>query len=124
MKITEIETFSMGDSSEMPGLLFVRIHTDEGLSGLADTYFLPTACSEIIHRHIAPVILGADPFDRERFWRRLYNGFASYGVGGAELRSLSAITLLFGTLWRRLARSRCTDCSGERAASRPRLQHV
>ena len=96
MKITEIETFSMGVSSEMPGLLFVRIHTDEGLSGLADTYFLPSACSEIIHRHIAPIILGCDPFDRERFWRRLYNGFASYGVGGAELRSLSAIDI---ALW-------------------------
>src|SRR5688500_791383 len=36
LRITEVETIKLG---EFPNLLYVRIHTDEGLIGLGETFF-------------------------------------------------------------------------------------
>ena len=35
MKITAVETIRLG---EFPNLLWVQVHTDEGVSGLGETY--------------------------------------------------------------------------------------
>ena len=40
MKITAVETIRLG---EFPNLLWVHIHTDEGLIGLGETFFGPRA---------------------------------------------------------------------------------
>ncbi len=40
MKITAIETIGL---EEFPNLLWVQVHTDEGLVGLGETFFGPKA---------------------------------------------------------------------------------
>ena len=40
MKITKIETIHLDDH---PHILFVAVHTDEGLVGYADTFYMPDA---------------------------------------------------------------------------------
>ena len=62
MKITKVETiwFEALPQAEwqkhhasarqaLPNNLWVRVHTDTGLSGLGETYYLPRAVAAIIH---------------------------------------------------------------------------
>ena len=54
MKITAVETIRLG---EFPNLIWVHIHTDEGLIGLGETFFGPRAVEAQIHETVAPLIL-------------------------------------------------------------------
>ena len=40
MKVTRVETLRL---DEFPNLLFVHVHTEEGLVGLGETFFGPAA---------------------------------------------------------------------------------
>lgn len=93
MKITSIETARAQNNH---GLMACRIHTDEGISGSGETYYIPSAVEGVIHDWMAPRLLGADPFEIEGHWRFLYERAANFGARGAELRAISAIDL---ALW-------------------------
>ena len=62
MKITAIETihFRKGGTIHYGrvGYLWVRIHTDEGLIGLGETFPHPEAEAAVIRDLLAPVLLG------------------------------------------------------------------
>lgn len=92
MKIAAIETLRLG---EHPNLLWVRVHTDEGLTGLGETYFGAAAAEADVHERIAPLVLGEDAARIEHLNRRMrpYAGFAGTG---AEIRALSALDV---ALW-------------------------
>ena len=45
----------------LPNNLWVRVHTDDGLIGLGETYYLPRAVAAVIHDVYAPLLLGRDP---------------------------------------------------------------
>ncbi len=96
MKITAIETVYPGSRSAMPALVFVRVHTDDGVHGTGETFYLPQTCIAVIHEHIAPVLLGQDPLAIEHHWRDLYRAYARFGGKGAEVRALSAVDV---ALW-------------------------
>ena len=51
MKVTAIETIRV---DEFPNLLWVQVHTDEGLVGLGETFYGPEAAEAHIHGIIAP----------------------------------------------------------------------
>ncbi|MDA1311523.1 MAG: mandelate racemase/muconate lactonizing enzyme family protein, partial [Proteobacteria bacterium] len=55
MKISAIETIRI---AEFPNLLWVHVHTDEGLIGLGETFYGPGAAEAHIHETIAPVLIG------------------------------------------------------------------
>jgi galactonate dehydratase len=93
MKITKIETICLED---FPRILFVAVHTDEGLTGYADTFYAPEAVRAYIHEFAAPMLLGHDPLAIELHWKRLYETIAHSVGKGAELRALSAIDV---ALW-------------------------
>ncbi len=88
MKITQLETIYLPD---YPSFLFVAVHTDAGLTGYADTCYMPDAVAGYIHQFAAPMLLGHDPLAIELHWRRLYEVIAHIVGKGAELRGLSAI---------------------------------
>lgn len=94
MKITKIETVCGVASS--PGLLLCRIHTDNGLIGSGETYYIPTAVAAIIHDWMAKRLIGADALNTEGHWRFLYERATNFGARGAELRAISALDL---ALW-------------------------
>lgn len=106
MRITAVETAQLGADSPMPGLLLVQVHTDAGLVGLGETYYLPEACRAVIHHDIAPALLGADARHIERHWRVLHDAYSRVAGRGAEVRALSAVDV---ALW---------DLAGQ-AAGRP-----
>ena len=92
MKISAVETVRLG---EFPNLCFVRIHTDEGLIGLGETYFGAQAVSAWVHENAAPMLLETDPLTIERHWQNLV-GFVGSRSTGVENRGRSAVDI---ALW-------------------------
>ena len=92
MKITEVETLLI---DEFPNLVYVRLHTDEGIVGLGETFFTADAVASWIHSMAAPYLLGKDPLRIEQHWQSL-NGFVGFNSTGVEMRARSAIDV---ALW-------------------------
>lgn len=88
MKITKLETIHM---EAYPQILFIAVHTDSGLVGYSDTFYMTDALRGYIHQFAAPMLLGRDPLAIELHWRRLYEVIAHIAGKGAEIRALSAI---------------------------------
>ena len=94
MKITRIETIQ---APEYGHLLWVRIHTDEGLIGLGETYPLVEPVKALIDQVFGPgYLLGKDPLRIEAHWRAMFDRCNYAGWAGAEMRAISAIDL---ALW-------------------------
>jgi galactonate dehydratase len=104
MKIVKIETIRFEAQSAdswqsqnqfarqaMPNNLWVRLHTDDGLIGLGETYYTPRAIAAIIHDTYAPLLLGRDAIDIENHWNNCFSLASFCGYAGAEMRALSAI---------------------------------
>jgi L-alanine-DL-glutamate epimerase-like enolase superfamily enzyme len=92
MKITAVETLRLGEHAN---LLWVRVHTDQGLVGLGETWFGAAAVEADIHERIAALVLGEDPSRIEHLNRRM-RPYAGFCGTGAELRALSALDV---ALW-------------------------
>ncbi len=99
MKITGLESLRY---ASRPNIIHVVIETDEGLSGLGETWFGTAAVAADLHERIAPQLLGQEAGNIERLVRRIkpYVGF--FGTG-AEMRAVSAVDV---ALWD-LAGKRC-----------------
>jgi L-alanine-DL-glutamate epimerase-like enolase superfamily enzyme len=93
MKITRIETIHL---QEHATLLFVRVHTSEGLIGHGETKYAIDALHGFIHQYAAPLLLGKDPLQIDRHWRTIYENTARCGAKGVEVRALSALDV---ALW-------------------------
>lgn len=98
MKIAKIETIRV---AEHPNLLWVEVTTDEGITGLGETFFGARAVEAYIHETAAPILIGRDPLEIEAIGKALA-GYLAFGGAGAEMRGNSAIDIalwdIFGTL--------------------------
>lgn len=93
MKITRIETIWCHD---LLPTTWVRIHTDDGLIGLGETYYVPRAVSAVIHDVFAKLLLGRNPLDIENHWQNMASTVNFFGFAGAEMRAISAVDV---ALW-------------------------
>ena len=75
MKITAIETIRLG---EFPNLLWLHIHTDQGLVGLGETFFGPRAIEAHIHETVAPLLFGKPALQMDRHARTLQNQYLGF----------------------------------------------
>lgn len=100
MKITAVETVRLRKGLKVHagpiGWLWVRIHTDEGLTGLGETYPHPASEQAVVLERLAPLLIGRDPLAVERLWADLFLELSYSGWAGAEMRALSAIDI---ALW-------------------------
>jgi L-alanine-DL-glutamate epimerase-like enolase superfamily enzyme len=80
----------------LPNNLWIRIHTDDGLVGLGETYYLPRAVAAIVHDVYAPLLLGRDPLEIENHWQNMFALVNFCGFAGAEMRAISAVDV---ALW-------------------------
>ena len=55
MKITRLETVRV---AERANLLWLLVHTDEGLTGLGETFFGAETVEAYVHEYIAPRVIG------------------------------------------------------------------
>lgn len=100
MKITAVETIYLprGINVHVGAItyLWVRIHTDEGLIGLGESYPNAEAEASIVHTRLASVLLGKDPGAIDRLWADMFLNISYSGWAGAEMRALSAVDI---ALW-------------------------
>jgi galactonate dehydratase len=92
VKVTAVETIRL---DEFPNLLWVQVHTDEGLVGLGETFFGAKAVEAYVHESVAPYLIGKHPLHIDRHARALY-GYVGYRSSGVEMRGNSAIDI---ALW-------------------------
>ena len=95
MKITALETIR---NAEFPNLLWLHVHTDEGLSGLGETFFGAQAVEAYLHESVAPQLLGQDSSRIDYIARKLY-GYLGFRGSGVETRGNSAIDIALWDLW-------------------------
>jgi galactonate dehydratase len=92
MKITRLETIRI---DERPNLLWIQVHTDEGLVGLGETFFGAQAVEAYIHETVAPIVIGRNPLEIDRLSKDLV-GYLGYRSTGVETRGNSAFDI---ALW-------------------------
>ena len=97
MKITSIETIH---NKQYSNIVWVQIHTDEGLVGLGETFRNPEAIISYIHETCAPYLIGRDPRRINEHADNLVNWTANRYIGfptrSVEFRGNSAIDI---ALW-------------------------
>jgi len=94
MKITDVKVFVCS-----PGRNFVtiKIYTDEGLYGVGDATLngRELSVASYLKDHLAPCLIGRNPFDIEDIWQYFYKG-AYWRRGPVTMAAISAIDL---ALW-------------------------
>lgn len=92
MQVAVIRTIR---TDEFPNLLWVEIETDEGITGLGETFYGPAAAEAHIHGIIAPYLMGKDPRNVEAHQAHL-TGYVGFVGSSAEMRGRSAVDI---ALW-------------------------
>ena len=87
MKITALETIRI---AEFVNLLWLKVHTSEGIVGLGETFFLPETVEAYVHENLAQKLLGRNPLEIDRISKDLV-GYLGFRSTGAEMRGNSAL---------------------------------
>ena len=82
MKIARLETLRI---AERPNLLWLLVHTDEGVSGLGETFLIAETVETYIHEYVAPRVIGRDPLQIDLLAADL-TGYLGFRSTGAEMR--------------------------------------
>jgi len=120
MRITQIETVR---AEELPNLIWVRLHTDEGLTGLGETFFVTGAVEAYLHDYAAPRLLGQDPSRIDAIARDLTN-YVGFRSTGAEMRGNSAVDLALWDLLGKAVNRPVVDLLGGRTRERIRTYNT
>jgi L-alanine-DL-glutamate epimerase-like enolase superfamily enzyme len=110
MRITDVESIvlrlpevrEIGDGCQ--SILLVRIHTDEGVTGIGEVHTNPPAAKAILDAPLLSVsasgmkrlLVGENPLDINALWDRLYHKTQTYGRRGLAMHVLSGIDI---ALW-------------------------
>ncbi len=111
MRITDIEVIELRTPG-WTGMTFdgsydncvVLVHTDQGVSGLAEVNSVPSVIRAIVeaprsHTHamgLKSILVGKDPSDVEALWDEMYDATSYYGRRGAVIHAISAVDI---ALW-------------------------
>ena len=111
MKITDVEAIILRQPVLDHGIadgsqddLVIRIHTDEGITGIGEVDSSPEAVHALVSATSSPAIansfhsllVGEDPTDVERLWQKMYRGMNYIGRRGIALHAQSGIDI---ALW-------------------------
>jgi L-rhamnonate dehydratase len=110
MKITDVEAIYVSlpevgercDSGQ--DALIVKVHTDEGITGIGEVDSAPLAAQGMIlgpYSHTASaglkhLLIGEDPFETEKIWEKMYRGNIYAGRSGIGIHAMSGIDI---ALW-------------------------
>lgn len=111
MKITGIRTLRLG---EFANIIWVVIDTDEGVSGLGETFFGASAVEAYIHDWCAPRLLGKNPLHVQARVNDL-SDYIGWRGAGVETRAYSAIDIALWDLFSRANGLPLADMLGGRS---------
>jgi len=78
------------------GAVVVRLETDEGLDGIGSAGVGNGAAVYILEHSLKPIVMGANPFDVELLWEKMFRGTINFGRKGVTLEAISAVDI---ALW-------------------------
>lgn len=115
MRIIGLETIQL---ETFGNLVWTRVHTDEGLVGLGETFRNPEAVCAYIHETCAPRLIGENPMERTRLADALRfdvgNRFQGFPTRSVEIRGNSAVDIALWDLWGRALGQSITTLLGGR----------
>lgn len=120
MRITRIDTVR---TQEFPNLVHVVVHTDEGLTGLGETFFFADAVEAHTHDIVAAYLLGQDPVSIERHAAAL-RGYVGAAASGAEMRAASAVDIALWDLRGKMLGQPLCDLLGGRSREQIRTYNT
>ncbi|MCY7303350.1 MAG: mandelate racemase/muconate lactonizing enzyme family protein [Thermoleophilia bacterium] len=136
MKITDVEPIVLRvseiDVTRADGTqdaFLVRIHTDEGLTGIGEADTSPYVArtmvempsSHAVARGLRELLVGEDPLEIGRLWQLMFHGSDHYGRGGAALHTISAIDMALWDLAGKAADMSIAALLGGRRTERVRV---
>ena len=129
MKITKIEMIYpqagplIIEGENIP-CIWVRIHTDEGITGLGETYPLGEAECGVIRGRFASLLIGQNPLEIERLWQDMFRLIGFHGWAGAELRAISAIDIALWDIYGKVAGQPIYQLLGGKSRDRVRTYNT
>ena len=111
MKITDVEAIVLRQAVVDEGIadgsqddLVVRIHTDEGITGIGEVDSSPelvqalveAPSSHAVATSLRDALIGEDPLDVERLWQKMYRGLIYFGRRGIAIHAISGLDI---ALW-------------------------
>ena len=111
MKITDVEAIVLRQAVVNEGIadgsqddLVVRIHTDEGITGIGEVDSSPELVQALVQApsshavavSLRDVLIGEDPLDVERLWHKMYRGLIYFGRRGIAIHAISGLDI---ALW-------------------------
>jgi galactonate dehydratase len=96
-RITRLTTFEV---EELPNVVWVEVETDDGVTGLGETFLHGEAVAAYLHTTVAPYLLGASALEVNKHWLALFHQWGRGGMG-VESRGASAVDI---ALWDALGR--------------------
>lgn len=82
--------------------LICEIFTDNGLVGIGNAALSPRVTKQVIDHYLAPLLIGADPWDTEFLWQHMYRKTMAFGRKGIGMVAISAVDI---ALWDLLGKS-------------------
>ena len=78
------------------GWVIVEIFTDAGHVGIGNAALSPRLTKQCVDLYLAPLLVGADPFDVEFLWQLMYRKTMAFGRKGVGMTAISAVDI---ALW-------------------------
>jgi L-rhamnonate dehydratase len=111
VKITDVEAIVLRQAEVNEGIadgsqddLVVRVHTDEGVTGIGEVDSSPELVQALVQApsshavavSLRDVLIGEDPLDVERLWQKMYRGLIYFGRRGIAIHAISGLDI---ALW-------------------------
>jgi len=111
VKITDVEAIVLRQAEVNEGIadgsqddLVVRIHTDEGITGIGEVDSSPELVQALVQApsshavavSLRDVLIGENPLDVERLWQKMYRGLIYFGRRGIAIHAISGLDI---ALW-------------------------
>ena len=92
MDLLDLSSGGIGSFSFLSWLI-VEIQTDAGFTGVGEAALAPRISKQLIDLYLAPLLIGADPFDTEYLWQSMYRKTIAFGRKGIVMVAISAVDI-------------------------------
>jgi L-alanine-DL-glutamate epimerase-like enolase superfamily enzyme len=101
------------------GWLICEVATSDGLVGIGNAALSPLVTKQVIDQYLAPLLIGADPWDVEFLWQHMYRKTMAFGRKGIGMVAISAVDIALWDLMGKAAKQPVYRLLGGR--TKPRI---